>query len=154
MSLFLNTKEDILKNVGKQSSSGAPLTSIVFFPYYGSQWFPKTACLQTFPIISSFVFSRTKTCIQVWNYLRVSKWWQNFHFSVNYPFKKKILNMNRKEKEEIKNNYPINDFKTERRENTLHQIKRRDKRKENLKERENLAFALVKYPHARCLWLG
>jgi len=25
--------------------------------------------------------------IQVWNNLRVSKWWQNFHFWVNYPFK-------------------------------------------------------------------
>ncbi len=67
----------------KQSSSGAP----VFFSYYGSQWCPKTAWLQTFFKISSFVFSRTKTFIQVWNYLRVSKWWQNFHFWVNYPFK-------------------------------------------------------------------
>ncbi len=71
---------------GKQSSSGAPLTSIVFFSYYGSQWCPRTAWLQTFFKISSFVFSRTKTFIQVWNYLRVSKWWQNFHFWVNYPF--------------------------------------------------------------------
>ncbi len=26
---------------GKQSSSGAPLTYIVFFSYYGSQWYPK-----------------------------------------------------------------------------------------------------------------
>ncbi len=34
-----------------------------------------------------FVFSRTKTFIQAWNYLRVSKLWQNFHFWVNYPFK-------------------------------------------------------------------
>ncbi len=34
--------------------------------------------------ISSFVFSRTKTFIQVWKYLRVSKW---FHFWVNCPFK-------------------------------------------------------------------
>ncbi len=25
-----------------------------------------------------------------WNYLRVSKWWQNFHFWVNYPFKKRF----------------------------------------------------------------
>ncbi len=72
----------------KQSSSGAPLTSIVFFfSYYGSQWCPKTAWLQTFFKISSFVFGRTKKFIQVWNYLRVSKWWQNFHFWVNYPFK-------------------------------------------------------------------
>ncbi len=72
---------------GKQSSSGAALTSIVFFSYYGSQWCPKTAWLQTFFKISSFVFSRTNTFIQVWNYLRMSKWWQNFHFWVNYPFK-------------------------------------------------------------------
>ncbi len=33
------------------------------------------------------MFSRTKTFIQVWNYLRVSKWWQNLNFWVNYPFK-------------------------------------------------------------------
>ncbi len=37
---------------GKQSSSGAPLTSIVFVFYYGSQWCPKTAWLQTFFKIS------------------------------------------------------------------------------------------------------
>ncbi len=58
----------------------------IFFSYYGSQWCPKTAWLQTFFKISSFVFGRTKIFIQVWNYLRVSKWWQNFHFWVNYPF--------------------------------------------------------------------
>ncbi len=58
---------------GKQSSSGAPLTSIVFFlSYYGSQWCPKTAWLQTFFKISSFVFGRTKTFIQVWNYMWVN----------------------------------------------------------------------------------
>ncbi len=46
-----------------------------------------TALFPTFFRISSFVFSRTKTFIQVWNYLRMSKWWHNFHFWVNYPFK-------------------------------------------------------------------
>ncbi len=51
------------------------------------QWCPETAWLQTFFKISSFVFSRTNQFIQVCNYLRVSKWWQNFHFWVNYPFK-------------------------------------------------------------------
>ncbi len=55
--------------------------------YYGCQWCPRTALFPTFLRISSFVFSRTKAFIQVWNYLRVSKWWQNFHFWVNYPFK-------------------------------------------------------------------
>ncbi len=59
----------------------------IFFSYYGSQWCPKTAWLQTFFKISSFVFGITKTFTQVWNYLRVSKWWQNFYFGVNYPFK-------------------------------------------------------------------
>ncbi len=48
---------------------------------------PKTAWLQTFFRISSFVFGRTKTFIQVRNDLRVSKWWQNFNLWVNYPFK-------------------------------------------------------------------
>ncbi len=71
---------------GKQSSSGAPLTSKYFFFLYGSQWSPKTAWLQTFFKISSFVVGWTKKFIQVWNYLRVSKWWQKFHFWVNYPF--------------------------------------------------------------------
>ncbi len=66
----------------------------IFFSYYGSQWCPKTAWLQTFFKISSFVFGRTKKFIQVWNYLRVSKWWQNFHFWVNYPFKFKQLSKN------------------------------------------------------------
>ncbi len=77
MNVFvLNTKEDILKNEGNR----------VFFSYYWSQWCPKTAWLQTFFKISSFVF-RTNTFIQVWIYLRESKWWQNFHFWVYCPFK-------------------------------------------------------------------
>ncbi len=29
-----------------------------------------------------------KHVLHVWKYLRVSKWWWNFHFWVNYPFKK------------------------------------------------------------------
>ncbi len=57
--------------------------------YYGSQWCPRTALFPTFFRISSFVFSRTKTFIQVWNYLRGGggELWQNCHFWVNYPFK-------------------------------------------------------------------
>ncbi len=47
----------------------------------------RTALFPTFFRISSFVFSRTNTFIQVWNYLRMSKWWQNFHFWVYCPFK-------------------------------------------------------------------
>jgi len=59
MNVFvLNTKEDILKTVG----NGA-----VFLSYYGSQWWPKTAWLQT--------LFRTNTFMQVCHYLRLSKWW-------------------------------------------------------------------------------
>ncbi len=36
-------KERHSEECGKQSSSGAPLTSIDMFSYYGSQWCPKTA---------------------------------------------------------------------------------------------------------------
>ncbi len=56
--------------------------------YYGSQWCPRTALFPTFFRISSFVFSRTRHSYRTWNYLRVSNWWQNFHFWVNYPFKR------------------------------------------------------------------
>ncbi len=59
---------------------------IVFFLLWKSM-VPQNSLLQTFFKISSFVFGRTKKFIQLWNYLRMSKWWQNFHFSVNYPFK-------------------------------------------------------------------
>ncbi len=42
--------------------------------------------LPTFFKISSFVLNIRKKLIKVWNNLRVSEWWQNFHFWVNYPF--------------------------------------------------------------------
>ncbi len=89
------SKEDILKNVGNRAVLGhhwLPYIYIyIYIFYYGCQWCPKTAWLQTFFKISSFVFGRTKKFIQVWNYLRVSKWWQNFHFWVNYPFNHKYF---------------------------------------------------------------
>ncbi len=83
--VLLNTKEDILKNVGNRAVLGHHWLPSYFFSYYGSQWCPKTAWLQTFFRISSFVFGRTKKFIQVWNYLRMSKWWQNFHFGWTIP---------------------------------------------------------------------
>ncbi len=60
--VLLTTKEDILKNVGNRAVLGHHW---LFLSYYGSQWCPKTAWLQTFFKISSFVFCRTKKCIQV-----------------------------------------------------------------------------------------
>ncbi len=86
MSLFCWTQRKIFWRMREREQ----FWIIVFFSYYGSQWSPETAWLQTFFKISSFVFGRTKTFIQVWNYLRVSKW-QNFHFWVKYPFNHTIL---------------------------------------------------------------
>ncbi len=34
-----------------------------------------------------FVFQRLTKVLCVWNDMRLSKWWQNFHFGVNCPFK-------------------------------------------------------------------
>ncbi len=82
---------------GKQQFWGT-IDIHIFSPYYGSQWCLKTSWLQTFFKISSFVFGRTKTFIQVWNYLRVInadiKLWQDFHFLVNYPFNHTSLYLN------------------------------------------------------------
>ncbi len=80
--VLLNTKEDILNNVGNRAV-------LVFFFLLWKSMVPKTACLQTFFKISSFVFRRTKTFIKVWNYSRMSTWWPNFHFWVNCLFKVK-----------------------------------------------------------------
>ncbi len=44
-------------------------------------WFP------TFIKMSSFVSHRRTNVIRVWKDMRVSKWWQNCHFWVDYPFK-------------------------------------------------------------------
>jgi len=70
------------------NSCSAPLTSIVEKKYYGNQWCPSTVWFQSFFKIYSFVFSRRKKLIQVCNNLRVSKWWQNFNFWVEYPMPK------------------------------------------------------------------
>ncbi len=45
----------------------------ILFPTMEVNDDPKTAWLQTFFKISSFVFGRTKTFVQVWNYLSESK---------------------------------------------------------------------------------
>ncbi len=82
VSVLPNTKEDILKNEGNR----AVLDQSIFISYYRSQWCPKTARLQSFFRISSFVFSRTETFIQVWKYW-VSKWWQNIQFGWTIPLK-------------------------------------------------------------------
>ncbi len=55
-----------------------------------SQWFILYKWSYMFDyqiLIFSLMFHRRKKVIQVWNYMKVSKWWQNFHFCVNYLFK-------------------------------------------------------------------
>jgi len=57
----------------------APMTSIVLFFYYGSQWCQTTVWFQSFFIISSFVFSRRKTLRQVSEpafFIPISESWQ------------------------------------------------------------------------------
>jgi len=68
-----NTKQDILKNVDNQMI----LTSYFFLSYYRSQWGPSTVWL---PILLkiSFVLSRRKKFILVWNILRMTKCWKNY----------------------------------------------------------------------------
>lgn len=46
----------------------------------------KTAA-STFFKRSHFVFHSRKTVIQVWNDIKVNKWWQNFNFCPNNSFK-------------------------------------------------------------------
>ncbi len=66
--------------------------SIFFFLLIEVNGAPKPPDYKLILQISSFVFGRTKKFTQVWNYLRVSKWWQNFHFWVNYPFNERKKN--------------------------------------------------------------
>ncbi len=57
------------------------MSSTVFPPYYGSEWL-----LFGYQHSSKYLLQQKEKLIQVWNNLRVSKWWQNFHFWMNYSF--------------------------------------------------------------------
>ncbi len=61
-----------------------------FEPQFGKQ--KLNACHYSLVSDSSqnfaFMFHRETDSIWVWNKMRVSKWWQNFHLWVNCPFKK------------------------------------------------------------------
>jgi len=58
---------------------------------------PPSTCLSFFPLLNrkedilknvgNQTFDRRKKLIKVWNNMRVSKWWQDFQFCVNCPFK-------------------------------------------------------------------
>ncbi len=78
MNVFvLNTKEDILKNEGNRA---------VFFLLLLKSMVPQNN------LIFKLFFKISPLCSDKhihtgWIYLKVSKWWQNFHFWVNYPFK-------------------------------------------------------------------
>ncbi len=74
---------------GKQSRSGAPLTSIVLiFLLLWKSMVPQNSLVTNFlQNIFLLCSAEKRLFIQVWNYLRVSKWWQNCHFWVNYTSK-------------------------------------------------------------------
>ncbi len=80
--LMLNIKEGILKNAGNQMVMVPTDFHSIFFFYNRSQWGPTTVW---FFKISSFVFNIRNKLIQVWNDMRVNKWWQCF-FGVNHSF--------------------------------------------------------------------
>ncbi len=69
----------------KQLTTAIDFHSIFFLILWWSM-LQSTRWLQTFFIISYFVFNRRKELIQVWNKWRVSKWWQNFIFWLSHPF--------------------------------------------------------------------
>jgi len=70
-----------LKNVGNQKVDG---TSMVFFFFL--QWKSPVNCLITNILQNFFFCVQEKKLIQVWNNLRVGKWWHNLNYGVNYPF--------------------------------------------------------------------
>jgi len=77
MSLFLllNTKEDILKNVGNKKVDGSHLLPVGVKQLLWKSMATViiiTVWLPTFKI-SSFVFNRRNILVQVWNNFRVSK---------------------------------------------------------------------------------
>ncbi len=82
MSLFCWTQRKILWRMRETEQFWCTIDyHSIYFSYYGSQWCPKNSLVTNFlPLCSAF--------IQVWNYLRVSKWGQHFHFWVNYLFNK------------------------------------------------------------------
>ncbi len=60
-----------------------------FFPQKSVKLFGYSQSSVIFSKIFYCMFNRRKKLTQVWNNLRMSKWWYNFHFCVNYPFKHK-----------------------------------------------------------------
>ncbi len=60
--LLLNTKDNILKNIGNQTDTGSHDFHSIFSSYHWSQWLIQTLWL---PTISSLVFNRRKKLTQV-----------------------------------------------------------------------------------------
>jgi len=50
--------------------------------------YPQLSCLVTKILQNNIFFCVQQKLVQVWNNIRVNKWWQNFHFLVNHPFMK------------------------------------------------------------------
>ncbi len=70
----------------EKSSSGAPLTSIVLFFFLWKSMVAQNSPFTNF-LQNIFLCVQNKDIHTGLELLEVSKWWQHFHFWVNYPFK-------------------------------------------------------------------
>ncbi len=82
MCLFCRSQRKIFWRMRETEQFWAPLTSIVFIFLLEVNGAPKQPGYK----LSSEYLPLCSEQRQVWNYMRVSKWWQNFQFWVNYPF--------------------------------------------------------------------
>ncbi len=82
MCLFCRSQRKIFWRMRETEQIWSPLTSIVFIFLLEVNGAPKQPGYK----LSSEYLPLCSEQRQVWNYMRVSKWWQNFQFWVNYPF--------------------------------------------------------------------
>ncbi len=73
--VLLNTKEDIMKNMGNRAVlDHIYIKKILLW----KSIVPQNSLVTNFLQNIFLMLSRTNTFIQIWNYLRMSKWWYNF----------------------------------------------------------------------------
>ncbi len=95
MSLFYWTQRKIFWRMWETEQFWGTIDfhNIYFFPM--KSMVPQNSLVTNFLFrIYFFVFSRINKWIQVWNYMKVSKWWQNSNYWVNYPFNHTSLYFN------------------------------------------------------------
>ncbi len=60
---------------------------LTWYIYYGNQWCPKEPGYKLSSKYLPLCSAKEEKIIQVWNFLRVSKWWKNFLFGWTIPLK-------------------------------------------------------------------